>query len=108
MTSGFGQFSRGSRRLVLPVLSACFFHVGFWGLIQGAGNLLQTGIVETINFVIRRGFHDIIEISVQRWPWRYYATVLPAGLLFLALGLATAYWAARRRRRKNQQKEALA
>ncbi len=108
MKSGFGQFSRGARRFVLPIVSAWFLHVGVSGLIQGAGNLLQTGIVETVNFLIRRGFHDMIEISVQRWPWSYYATVLPAGLLFLALGLATAYWAARTRMHKNQQKKALA
>jgi hypothetical protein len=108
MKSEFGQFSRGVLRLALPVISAWFLQAGIAGLIQGAGNLLRTGIAETVNFVIRRGFHDMIETSVPRWPWPYYATIFPAGVVFLALGLAVAYWAAQRRIRKDRQQKALA
>jgi hypothetical protein len=106
MKSEFGQFARGVRTFALPVISAWFLQAGIGGLIQGAGNLLRTGIAETINFVIRTGFHDMIETSVQRWPWPYYATIFPAGLVLLALGLATAYWAARRRISTDQQQKA--
>ena len=108
MKSEAGQFSRGARRFALPVVSAWFLQVGLAGLIQGAGTLLRTGIAETVNFLIRRGFHDMIEISVQRWPWYYYATILPLALMSLALGLAMASWAARRRIRRDQQEKALA
>ncbi len=108
MKSEVGQFSRGARRFALALVSAWFLQVRIAGLIQGAGNLLRTGIAETVNFLIRRGFHDMIEISVQRRPWSYYATIFPVGVVFLALGLATAYWAARRRIRKDGQQKALA
>jgi predicted Na+-dependent transporter len=89
-------------------MSAWFLQVGIEGLIQGAGNLLRTGIAEMVNFVIRSGFHDMMEISVHRWPWHYYATIFLVGVVFLAIGLAVAYWAAQRGIRKDRQEKALA
>ncbi len=106
MKSELGQFSRGARRFALPVVSAWFLQVGIAGLIQGVGSLLRTGVAETVNFVIRRGFHDMIEISVQRWSWPYYATIFPAGVVFLALGLAVAYRVAQRRPADDRQQKA--
>jgi hypothetical protein len=98
----------GVRRFAFPVVSAWLLQVGVTGLIEAAGAFLRIWIAETVNLIIRHGFHDMIEVAIERWPWYYYVPRVLGGALFIMLGLAVAFWVARKRPSRAMQQKALA
>jgi len=93
----FAVVGAGVRKFALPVLAACLLRMGVTGMILAVSRVASSWLAEFVNFIIRRGFPDTIEIQQTPWMWQMTTMYLVGGLLAIGLGLAAGQWAYSRR-----------
>jgi hypothetical protein len=71
--------------------------MGVNGMILAVSRVASSWLAEFVNFIIRRGFPDTVEIERSLWRWPITANYLIIGLLTIGLGLAAGQWAYTRR-----------
>jgi len=98
----FTPVAAGIRRFALPVAAAWLLRVGADLIILSVSRVTSSSLTEFVNFIIRRGFPDTIELESSFWHWQVTAGSLFVGLLTIGLGLATGQWAYTRRHPQNK------
>ena len=96
----FTPVAAGIRRFALPVAAAWLLRVGADLIILSVSRVTSSSLTEFVNFLIRRGFPDAIEIEPSFWRWQVTTGSLVLGALTIGLGLAAGQWAYARRRPK--------